>query len=367
MAQPDVLDRICDAIFDDGAFAELAGLVGSELDCEHAMVSIRHGRAIQAMSMTGPQAESAEYRDYYWRIDPWTPGILSLPAGRFAYGDELAPTEQILRTEFYVDYARPMGVAAPMCGRLPIGPGADLMVAIAKSELGQTFDEISRVRLAELAGHLKRAMQIRRRIRDETVPLGLWSSALNSVAFGLGVVDQDARLLFANQAFEDIVRRGQGLHVAGGRVVSSLHPSVDQLARLVFEAAAQRRSGACLIPAPEGVPALWVIVAPAGPGGPVAGMGFPACAILGVGPAEARTGELADILRSLFGLSTGEADIVGALWDGASLREVEVRRGVKATTMKTQMESIYRKTGAANQRDLMRLLGQLPALRAPGR
>jgi hypothetical protein len=42
-----------------------------------------------------------------------------------------------------------------------------------------------------------------------------------------------------------------------------------------------------------------------------------------------------------------------------------VRRGVKSTTLKTQLESIYAKTGVADGRQLQHRLGRLPQVATP--
>jgi DNA-binding CsgD family transcriptional regulator len=44
-----------------------------------------------------------------------------------------------------------------------------------------------------------------------------------------------------------------------------------------------------------------------------------------------------------------------------SLKQIQEDRGVSENTIRTQIAHILAKTGAANQRELVKLLGSLPA------
>ena len=68
------------------------------------------------------------------------------------------------------------------------------------------------------------------------------------------------------------------------------------------------------------------------------------------------------MVAQLFGLSPAEAQVACALAAGANLEEIALQRGVKMTTIKTQIQAVFRKTGTESQHDLTRLLGILPQL-----
>jgi DNA-binding NarL/FixJ family response regulator len=65
------------------------------------------------------------------------------------------------------------------------------------------------------------------------------------------------------------------------------------------------------------------------------------------------------LLRRLFGLTPAEAEVACALYGGATKSAVAAMRGLKESTIKTQVDSILLKTGTANLRDLERLLTSL--------
>jgi DNA-binding CsgD family transcriptional regulator len=80
-----------------------------------------------------------------------------------------------------------------------------------------------------------------------------------------------------------------------------------------------------------------------------------ACLLLIRSPAA--TGTLDPVrLASLFELSTRESELVAALADGRGLDEFAGETERSIHTVRTQLKSIYRKTGTQRQADLVRLV-----------
>jgi DNA-binding CsgD family transcriptional regulator len=65
-------------------------------------------------------------------------------------------------------------------------------------------------------------------------------------------------------------------------------------------------------------------------------------------------------LRALFGLTEAEALLARGLLDGRRLAEIAASRDVSVETVRTQLRSLFRKTGVSRQADLMRMLLTLP-------
>jgi DNA-binding CsgD family transcriptional regulator len=71
-----------------------------------------------------------------------------------------------------------------------------------------------------------------------------------------------------------------------------------------------------------------------------------------------------ETLQILFGLTPAECRLAMLLSDGHSITEITEMVGVSRNTVKSQLSSIYGKTGASRQAQLVRLLLQLPATRS---
>ena len=65
------------------------------------------------------------------------------------------------------------------------------------------------------------------------------------------------------------------------------------------------------------------------------------------------------LLRDLFGLTRSEAEVARALAGGATKARVAAERGLRETTIRTHVRALLDKTGAANLRELERLLAGL--------
>lgn len=68
-------------------------------------------------------------------------------------------------------------------------------------------------------------------------------------------------------------------------------------------------------------------------------------------------------LMAWFRLTPAEARVTRALAHGDSLDEYAQREGVTRATVKTQLQAVFAKTGTSSQKDLVRLVLTLPAVR----
>ena len=158
--------------------------------------------------------------------------------------------------------------------------------------------------------------------------------------------------------------------VAGRRIVMApvLTEEARDLGALVRATALGGPGGALRLSDAAGMPALAALVAPlpgrfggtrgSTGGGRVAGRALVLLRPLARGvPPPAWL-----LLRELFGLTRPEAELAQALASGASKVAVADAYGLKETTMRTQVRAILEKTGAANLRQLERLLAGLEGM-----
>lgn len=82
-----------------------------------------------------------------------------------------------------------------------------------------------------------------------------------------------------------------------------------------------------------------------------------------VAPLDRRRFATARQLMDLFGLSAAEARLARALCHGDSLEDYAADQGLRLPTLKTQLRSIFAKTGTERQSALIRLLSGVPAIR----
>jgi DNA-binding CsgD family transcriptional regulator len=70
-------------------------------------------------------------------------------------------------------------------------------------------------------------------------------------------------------------------------------------------------------------------------------------------------------MTSLFGFTRAECRLAELLTSGYSLKDAAEQRGVTYETVRSQVKSIFSKTGAQRQSELMGLLAAMPKIIDP--
>jgi DNA-binding CsgD family transcriptional regulator len=166
----------------------------------------------------------------------------------------------------------------------------------------------------------------------------------------------------ANAAAEALARNGAGIVFGGGKGVrAQVVRESHRLAVLVHSAAHGGGGGAIRLTGGGGGASLLVLVTPLP--AKLHRNGEPGHVLLGMRPQDEGFAHGAERLSALFGLSPNQAALALALYEGKTFEEVAEERGVKVSTLRTHFAQVLSRTGTKSQRDLMRLLGNLPPLR----
>ena len=69
-----------------------------------------------------------------------------------------------------------------------------------------------------------------------------------------------------------------------------------------------------------------------------------------------------DPLATLYGLTPAETRVARSVGDGLTIGEIAQETGASVETLRSQLKSIFGKTGVRRQAELVRLLAGLPAI-----
>lgn len=337
------------------------------------------GRADLLYHADIPGEAVTSYQTHYRKVDLWTNRAAALavrpgPARRFKVwtSGHLVPDSEFLRSEFYGDFGRRLGLRYVVGTVLPLGAAGMMPLGLHRSERDKPFSDADARLLEAVLPHLRRAFQIRYHLRaSSTVTPEL--AALDALSTGILVVDAEMGVVVANAAAEAMAATTQTIRMASAGArghVRTFAAAVDRcdngrLNALVRETALSGGAGGGLrLHDPDGETILAALVTPlperllgsrGGHGGRVMGRALILLRRLTVPREPARV----ELLRSLFGLTLAEGEVACALIGGATKEAVAGRRGSKFSTVHTQVRSILAKTGAANLRDLERMLNCL--------
>jgi DNA-binding NarL/FixJ family response regulator len=318
-----------------------------------------------------PSAAVAAYQQHYRSVDLWTnrAAAAATHSGQMPKvwtSGHLVPDREFLRSEFYNDFGRHLGLRYVVGTVVYLGAAGVMPIGLHRPDGAAPFDTQDARLVEAVLPHLRRALQLRHQLRPAQALTAAAEAALDAVPVAAVIVDADARVLRANMAAEAIaasnnaVRLRQAHGCTHRRLVltACLTEENSQLLHLIRKTALGGASGGALRTWNQSrTNAVAVLVSPlpqrlaggkAGLVGRVPGRAL----ILLKDLSAARMPPPVRLLRELFGLTANEAEVACALYGGVTKEAVAAARGVRASTIKTQVDAILAKTGATNLRDL---------------
>lgn len=353
---------IFEAALSDDGWRGAAGLVARTLGAGQAAIVVNRNGALPDVSVTSDIMDFKDRYDLrYQQLDPWAERRRRLMAKGVLLASELFSEEQLVRTEFYNDYARHVGMFRPMTADL-VTPAGHMLEIGAERPFSELRMEASDKALLEyLAPYIARAVDLRQSLRLARLNAALGGALLDTWQMPAVVCDAEGRTLIANAGAEALERSGF-LTLSGRRVRwPVLQPPLAAKARAMIAAAATTGLGGAFSARDPRTGALRMVLVSPLPKSLAEGR---ALALVTVGDSSARPIAPAT-LRALFNISPAQADLALALYDGASLEEFALRRNVRISTLRTQLSQLFERLGVNSQKDLVALLARIPQIGAP--
>jgi DNA-binding CsgD family transcriptional regulator len=284
------------------------------------------------------------------RFETWRQALHNRPVGKVYNGPDL--------------------LAATRPGAFHLAAGllfrADDLLAIFGVERPasqQAFGTAELALLRRLLPHLQRAVEMQRKLAVGTAERQTLATLLDQIRSGVVVVDASAHVVSTNRVADAILARRDGLVVTQSGALLSAQNAKEARAlhKLIAAAAAGQaglgdaHAGAMRVSRPSRKRALEVVVTPL----PPADLGFGATRDLAsvfFNDPEHSLEASEELLRRFFGFSPNEARLVLALLNGTSVAEAAAGMAVTENTARTLLRRAIRKSGAASQADLIRLI-----------
>lgn len=221
-------------------------------------------------------------------------------------------------------------------------------------------------RLAQVMPHWARAARMQHRNFELSGLASLGLAGLDTLDFGVMVLQADMRVRYANSWAEALVQADANLALDNG-VLRAHPPSLqDVLQRLLDGAVRASRPGGAAAGSwmhiTSGGQPVPIIVMPLVSRQPVEGPWQLPAAMMLLGNSESRSVLDAAVLTSLFGLSKKESIIAIRLAAGETLNEIAEREFLSPHTVRVHIRDTLRKTGTHRQSELVRLLHLLPGV-----
>lgn len=300
------------------------------------------------------------YEEYYAARNIWLlRGERLLKPGAVLTGEEMCSDEELLRSEYYNDFLRPLGVRYSIRAVLTNDPEPLSYLSAARPHKARPFGEVQKRKLAVLVPHLTRAVRIQERLETVQSRRRVASGALDRISLGVFFLDARGRVVEMNAAAKKIVDIKDGLMLDRGTLVAIEARAEVQLQRLIFGAAAAESGrvlelgGAFSLPRGNGQHPLSAMVAPTGATGLFPGSRTASVVVLVEEPVRRQTAPF-DAFTGSYALSPAEASLTARLVGGMSVRQAAIAAGIQPSTARSHLKKIFAKTGARRQSDLVR-------------
>jgi DNA-binding CsgD family transcriptional regulator len=324
------------------------------IDSENAQSSVRAQWGLDP-------AATRQYEKDYGGGGPWFHAA-SRSQDWIGPSEHFVPFSELKKTSFYNELIAPCEIPHALLAMIERGPSRIVSLSIYRSPQAGPFDENHLNVVRFLKPHIQRAYRLHREfaaVRHEKMGL---HAALDSMTLAVILLGEDLRVAVMNQAAERLVAENDGLLATKHGLQAARSEESAQLQKLVAQAGLAAggkglNAGGAMNVSRSSRPPLYLLVSP------VRGMELggkqSVRAIVFVADPTQRIRPAQEVLQFLFGLTAAESRLALLLADGNSPTEIAGVLAVSKNTLKSQLASIYTKTGTSRQAQLVRLLLQI--------
>jgi DNA-binding CsgD family transcriptional regulator len=332
--------------------ATSAGLIMVDMD--------RDAFAVSKSWNVDPEAKR-QYKEHYGSIDVWTQRAILRPEGFVCTSAVLCPPTEMARQE-YNDFLLRFSASHGMFGMVE-NTGESLASIGFYRDLSQPeFDSAEVQLLSFLVPHAHQAFKLHKQFSNLKAQQEGIDKALDMFPTGIVFLDARGQIVFMNRKASEIVSQRDGLLVTRNGLRAERQEESALIAKAVQQATSTSKAdklavtGTLFVSRHARQP-LQVLVCPIRDSANTALGAAPSARVIAfiTDPSETRR-PTQDVLRTLFGLTPAECRVALLLSDGHATAKIADMVGVTSHTVRSQIKSIFSKTGVSRQSELIRLL-----------
>jgi DNA-binding CsgD family transcriptional regulator/PAS domain-containing protein len=315
-------------------------------------------REAQGMALADPSDwQVTAYREQFFSLDPF----FNLPLDKVITLDDIQPDAQLIASDYFLHYLEPIKLFR-ILGVDTAEPGGMIArLRFSRRRNEPRFARKQRDLLALLAPHLRLAIEIYAKLNRTTSERDVYAGAVNQLSVASIILDEQGRVLSTNDVGSALLDQGDGLsildehlHISGRDANKALQLALTTIIR------AQQQGEtsvvrALRVPRPAGRADLGLVIRPVPTSQWSEGQSSPSAAVFISDPDLQEPGSR-EILGELFELTPAESNLATLLARGLSLAEVSQAQNISQHTARAQLKSIFAKTGASRQAELVRLV-----------
>lgn len=299
---------------------------------------------------------------YYSSRNVWLQDERLHREGRVVVDDDLYPTRDLGRTEWFGDWLRPLDLFYTCAAIVEKRHDRSFNVTAVRGRARGPYTPEERRHLALLMPHFQSAFALHRRLRRSELLAHASLQVLEALPMGVLLLDSAGDVLHASALALGLLRDSGALSVGPGERLQGASSEADARLRRAIKAAVDSGRGhgwgtpggtGLRLRGPQGQE-LHVLVLPlpleASP------LGLQTAGVVFVSNPAQPLRSLEGALRALYGLTAAEARLAQGIVNGLTPAEYALQQGVAVSTVRTQFKAAAAKVGVSRQADFVRVL-----------
>ncbi|HMN82264.1 MAG TPA: hypothetical protein PKA20_20385 [Burkholderiaceae bacterium] len=309
----------------------------------------------------------------YWHVrNPRLASTLALGPEEWLHCHEHFDEAFVRDSPFYQDYLLPSGTRYTSNTRILDEPSIVVNLSVMRPLQAGPVRPAELEQLERLRAHLRRAYALYHANHSRTRAWDIGRQLLEELRLPTWVVDRKRQVLYRNRAAEGMIARGDLLVELTGnlRAIDAgdqrrLEAAVDALLEEI-----DRPDGRLMAPnvrvvrlsdSRDRLPRP-LFATPLQPGLLPDRWGMSPALMLSLHERDERGAPDVSAVASVFELTPAESRIAVSLSLGRTVEQIAVDHAVAVATVRSQVKSLFQKTGAKRQADVVRLIASLPDL-----
>ncbi len=356
-----LLGGLYDAVADPSQWNSFLGQLAQTIGATSALMGLRDASR-EICTITGSWQFDPEhsrlYREHYYSLDVWGKRGLSKPSGYICLSAELCSPSELATTEMYNDFMIRCeiehGLFALVENTREFFATVSLYRGLSRPEFPAS--ELETLRL--LAPHLQRAFKLHLQFSQlKSFATGI-EAALDLLPTPMIFLGKKGEVVLMNRSASALTAERDGLLATRDGLRASRMPESTLLEKITRQTALTSdgkglSAGGTVMISRRSRPPLQLQISPIR--NSMIQTSEPAAAVVLINdPLHQRPAQ--DVLRVLYGLTPAECRVALLLSDGHAPRQIANMIAVTDNTVRSQIKSIFSKTGVRRQGELIRLL-----------
>jgi DNA-binding CsgD family transcriptional regulator/PAS domain-containing protein len=312
-----------------------------------------------------PLAGEIAYIDQYAVLNPRVPSHLGAKSGDVLYDRCTVDADTMRRSPFYAEFLPRFDCRFYVCGIIESSSDHFTAITVQRSPQQGHVERAGIALMRRILPHVQQAFDVAQRLKRSGDARDALERTLDWLTDGVALLQADGKVIYANESFQSIARRNDGIRLSKGMVEFADAEARDKL-NVALGAILRLKAGTLdnapatdfAVMQPSGAESYLVSVRPL-----IDRHGAPrpsqAVAIILVRDPLGRDAATVGALRELFGFIEAEAALAQTLQTGVTVTDYARERAVSLNTVYTHLRRLREKTGCTRMAELIHKLNEL--------